>query len=358
MDKVIALLDLDYFYAQAETLRKPELVGKPVVIVMPSLRENSGAIATCNYEARALKIRSGMALGLAKKLANSETAFINADKPYYEELSRKVFEVVDFFCEKVEQVSIDEAYFELTNPFGFDKAEEICVKIKQMVKAETGLTCSIGLSVNKLLAKMAAGARKPDGFFVIKPSEVQHFLSKERVGELFGVGPKAEEILKYNHIHFVADLQRVSREKLVEWFGEAKGLQLFDFALGVDTREVLPNREKQQLSRMITLEQDSRDLSFIKQSTDFLCDRVFSEATHLNKSFKTASLVIISSAFETTTKSKTKSSRIISTAELTQIIDELLKDFLDYSLVKVRRVGVKVSNFSEDKGMQRKLGDY
>ncbi|MEI7961770.1 MAG: DNA polymerase IV, partial [archaeon] len=97
MGRIIGLIDLDYFYAQCEQLRKPEIKGKPVVVVMPSIREGSGAIATCNYEARALKIKSGMPLSLAKKLANPETIFINVDKEYYLELSQKVFEIVDFF---------------------------------------------------------------------------------------------------------------------------------------------------------------------------------------------------------------------------------------------------------------------
>ncbi|MCX6803588.1 MAG: DNA polymerase IV [Candidatus Diapherotrites archaeon] len=358
MQGIIGLLDLDYFYAQCEILRKPEIKSKPVVIVMPSLRENSGAIATCNYEARALKIRSGMPLSLAKKLASFETVFINADKPYYEDISQKVFEIVDFFCDKVEQVSIDEAYFDLSNPSGFSSARAVCVKIKQRIRAELGLTCSIGVSYNKLLAKMIASIKKPDGLFVVTQEESELFLSKQKVTALFGVGPKSEEIFKKYGVQLVSDIKKFKREDLVSWFGEANGSKLFDFAFGKDERVVDPNREKQQLSRMITIKQDSRDFEFVRQSIDFLSEMLYNNILGLKKHFKTVSLIIVTEKIETLTKSRTLSQPIESLMDLKQIEYALLKDFLNESHSLVRRVGVRVSNFDEDTGFQQKLFDF
>ncbi len=358
MQRIIGLLDLDYFYAQCEILRKPQIRGKPVVIVMPSLRENSGAIATCNYEARALKIKSGMPLSLAKKLSNSETVFINADKPYYEEISQKVFEIVDFFCDKVEQVSVDEAYFDLTNPSGFEKAEETCLKIKQRIKAELGLTCSIGLSVNKLLAKMGASVKKPDGFFIVKQNEIDSFISKQKVSALHGVGPKSDEIFKKHNILAVSDIKKFNKNELIEWFGEANGSKFYDFAFGIDEREVEPNREKQQLSRMITIKSDSRDFDFVKQNIDFLSELLHKELVALKKRFKTVSLIVVNEKMETITKSRTNSLPIETLDELRAIEYELLKEFLQESQSMVRRVGVRVSNFDQNTGLQRKLFEY
>lgn len=358
MDKFIALLDLDYFYAQCEIVRNPSLKGKPVVIVMPSLRENSGAIATCNYEARALKIRSGMSLQLAKKLADSSTIFINADKKYYEEISEKVFEIVDFFSESVEQVSIDEAYFDLTNPVGIDKAKESCLKIKQRIKNELGLTCSIGLSINKVLAKIAASYKKPDGFVVVLPKEIDSFLLKQKISVLPGVGTKTQEILNNEKINLISDLRLVSLQKLIELFGGAKGNQLFNFSLGKDDRLVIPNREKQQLSRMMTLKNDTHDFEEAKQTIDFLSDLVFKEVFRLNKQFKTVSIIIVNQNYETITKSKTIPEKILTIDKLKEIEYDLLKSFLDESLSNIRRLGVKVSNFEDDSGYQRKLFDY
>jgi DNA polymerase IV (DinB-like DNA polymerase) len=358
MDRIIGLLDLDYFYAQAEILRNPLWKGKPVVVIMPSLRENSGAVATCNYEARALKIKSGMPLSLAKRLANKETVFVNADKPYYGELSGKVFEIVDFFCDKVEQVSIDEAYFDLSNPEGFEKAEEICLKIKQRIKAELGLTCSVGLASTKLIAKMASNVKKPDGFFSVLPENSDDFLSKQKVSSLFGVGPKTEEIFASHGVHLISDIKKFSRDDLIAWFGDANGIKFFNFAFGKDDRVVQPNREKQQLSRMMTIEKDSRDLEFLKVKIDFLSELLYKEILSLKKRFKTVSLIIVTDKMETVTKSRTQFEPVEQFLELKEIGYDLLKDFLDESVAVVRRIGVRVSNFDENTGFQRKLFEF
>jgi len=356
MQKYVALLDLDYFYAQCEELRKPEIKGFPVVIVMPSIRENSGAIATANYPARELKIRSGMPLGLAKKLASKETIFINADKEYYKELSVKVFEIVDFFCDKVEQVSIDEAYLDLTSLLGFEKAEDTCIKIKEKIKNELSLTCSIGLGTNKLIAKLAASEKKPDGFFVVSEN-VEKFLEKKKIRDLIGVGPKFEKIFKSVGINKIGDIKKHSKEELIELFGTFKGEEFYNFAFGIDERVVDPNREKQQVSRMITLKSDLRDLDGILEQIKLLCDLVFNDASKTHKKFKTASLVIINSNNDTVTKSKTKI-EINSLDKLIEIESALLLDFLNESISKVRRVGVRVSNFEEGKGTQKTLFDF
>jgi DNA polymerase IV (DinB-like DNA polymerase) len=358
MQNIIALLDLDYFYAQCEMLRNPSLRGKPVVIVMPSMREGSGAIATCNYEARALKIRSGQPLSLAKKLANSETIFINADKQYYEEVSKKVFDIVDFFSEKVEQVSIDEAYFDLTNPIGFEKAKDVCEKLKEQIRSTTGLTCSIGVSYNKLLAKMAASYKKPDGLFIIEENDGINFLNKQKISALFGVGPKAEEIFEKNGVKIISDVLKFSVSDLISWFGEAKGKQLFDFAHGIDSREIVSNREKQQLSRLMTLKNDVSNFEEGKPHIDFLSDLVFKEATKLNKSFKTVSIIIVTPKYETITRSVTLEEKISSSDQLKSQSYALLKLYLNESFLPIRRLGVRVSNFGEDATFQKKLFDY
>jgi len=358
MQKIIGLLDLDYFYAQCEILRKPEIRGKPVIIVMPSLRENSGAIATANYEARAQKIRSGMPLSLAKKLASPDSVFINADKPYYEELSQKVFEIVDFFCEKVEQVSIDEAYFDLTNASDFEKAEENAKKIKQRIKSELGLTCSVGVGPNKLIAKMAASAKKPDGFYSVRPERVDSFISKQKISSLFGVGPKTEGVFKKHGVQLVSDARRFEKKDFVEWFGEGNGVKFFEFVFGNDLREIEPNREKQQLSRMITMKQDSRDFEFIRQNIDFLAEMLYKKLVELKKKFKTVSLIIVTERMDTVTKSRTKEQPIASLDELKEMEYTLLKDYLNEAFSNVRRVGVRVSNFDENTGLQRKLLEF
>ena len=358
MQRIIALLDIDYFYAQCELLRNPALKEKPVVVIMPTIRENTGAVATCNYDARALKIRSGMSLSLAKKLASSETVFIKADKEYYKEISSKVFELIDFYCSKVEQVSIDEAYFDLTNPEGFEKAIEVCEKIKERVRSELGLTCSIGLSTNKLIAKMASEEKKPDGLFTVLAKEVDSFLAKKEVGKIHGLGPKSTSILKNKGIRVVSELKTLAKRELIELFGEAKGSSFYDFARGIDNREIDTNREKQQISRMMTLKTDSSSIEEMQEPLALLCELVFNEVKKLKRVFLTCSIIIITPKFETITKSKTIGEPIKSIDELVKIEKQLLELFMSESLQKVRRLGVRVSNFSEDYGFQKKLLDY
>lgn len=358
MQRIIALLDLDYFFAQCEILRKPDIKGKPVVIVIPTVRENSGAVATCNYEARNLKIRSAMPLSLAKKLANKETTFINADKDYYTQVSDTVFGIVDLYSEKVEQVSVDEAYFDLSSAQGFEKAIETVEKIKQRIRSETGLTCSIGLATNKLIAKMASEEKKPDGFFVVKESEVQNFIKQKQVGKLFGLGPKSEEALSKIGVKTISELQNVSKEELLKLFGNARGEQFFNFARGIDEREVTPNREKKQISRMITLSKDSSDFNEMKENVSFLCERVYAETIKLKKKFKTASIIIITPKFETITKSKTFVESINTLEELRAATEGLLQDYLSTALKSIRRLGVRVSNFEDAYGYQKKLFDF
>jgi DNA polymerase IV (archaeal DinB-like DNA polymerase) len=358
MQRTIALLDIDYFYAQCELLRNPSLKGKPVVVIMPTIRENTGAVATCNYEARALKIRSGMSLSLAKKLSNVNTIFIKADKEYYKELSSKVFGLIDFYCSKVEQVSIDEAYLDLTNPQGFEKAVEACEKIKERIVSELGLTCSIGLSINKLIAKMASEEKKPDGLFIVQANEVDSFIEKMVVGKIHGLGPKSVSILKNEGISTVRELKTLKKSRLIELFGEARGSMFYDFAQGRDDREIDTNREKQQTSRMMTLKTDSSSIEEMDESLTLLCELVFNEVKKIKRVFLTCSIIIVTPKFETITKSKTLSEPIKSVEELKRVEKQLLEAFMDESLQKVRRLGVRVSNFSEDYGFQKKLFDY
>jgi DNA polymerase IV (archaeal DinB-like DNA polymerase) len=358
LQKIIALIDMDYFYAQCEQIRNPLLKGKPVVVIMPSLRSGFGVVATTNYLARSMKIRSGMPVALAKKLSDFETIFINADKKYYQEVSEKVFEILDSLCEKVEQVSIDEAYFELTNPQDFIFATEHCKKIKKMIFLETGLTCSIGVSVNKFLAKIASNIKKPDGLNIIKNESVNSFLLKQKIQSLPGVGPKTEKIFLKNGIKTVGDLKKMSLDELVSLFGEAKGKQLFYFSRGQDNREIMPNREKQQLSRMITLEKDSNDYDFLSKKADFLSERVFHAVKISEKNFKTVSIIIGTSEIQTIIRSKTIHCMVLSIFDLKQMVNNLLIDFLKEGFGKVRRLGVKVSNFDEEKGQQKRLFEF
>ncbi|MDD3159741.1 MAG: DNA polymerase IV [Candidatus ainarchaeum sp.] len=357
MDKIIGLIDIDYFYAQCEIIKNPELKNKPVVIFVETIREGSGVVATSNYLARKLKISSGMPFSLAKRLADKNTVFIKSDKDYYEEISKKVFEIIDYFLENVEQVSIDEAYIDLTNNEGFDKSVEIVKKIKERIKSETGLTCSVGISFNKFLAKMASNEKKPDGLYVIKKPDYLNYLKNKPIDLLPGVGEKIKDNLNKIGVKQILDLNNKSLDELIVILGQAKAKTFFSFVNGVDDRLVISNREKQQISKLMTLKKDSLILEEILPTLYLMCDLISVEVNKSKKSFRTCSLIIINSKFETITKSKTIND-FISVSKLKEIEYLLLKEYLDEYKFAIRRIGVKVSNFNIDFGAQKKLFEF
>lgn len=144
---------------------------------------------------------------------------------------------------------------------------------------------------------------------------------------------------------------------MIELFGESKGSMLYNYSRGIDDRVIIVNREKQQISRMITLKKDSIVFDEIKNSLDFLCEIVFNESKKLQKQFKTCSLIVIESDFETITRSKTFDGKI-DFEKFKEIIYFLLRDYISDSTKLIRRVGVRISNFDEDYGFQKKLLDF
>lgn len=355
---IIALIDLDYFYAQCEIVKNPNLLDKPVVVVMQTIRENVGAVATCNYEARNLKIRSGMSLSLAKKLANENTFFIKANKDYYNQVSQKIFNILDKYSEKVEQVSIDEAYFDLSNCNSFEKAVELCNKLKDEIYSQTSITCSVGISINKLIAKIASNEKKPNGLFFVKEDEVENFLSDKNITKLPGIGPKSQKILNKNGVNTISDLKLIQKKDLIDLFGKSRGLQFYEFSRGIDNRSIDSNREKKQISRLMTLEEDTIDFDKIKKSVDFLCERVFRESLISKKSFKTITIILIDIKNNSITRAITPQETILDLDNLKEVASSLLVEILKESIIKYKRVGIRLSNFSEDFGYQKKLFDF
>ncbi len=325
---------------------------------MQTVRDNVGAVATCNYEARKLKIKSGMSLTLAKKLANNDTFFINADRDYYKQVSDSIFDILDKYSENVEQVSIDEAYFDLSNYNNFEKAIQICNNLKNQIFSQTGITCSIGISINKLIAKMSSVEKKPNGLFVVKENEIDSFLDKKKIRDLHGVGPKSGKIFNSLGVNLVSEIKKISKEDLIKNFGNAKGTQFYEFARGIDLREINSNREKKQISRLMTLKKDTLDFEEINNTVYFLCDRVFKESQDVKKKFKTVSVILIDAKNNTITKSITLQNEIESVDQLKGIVSSLLESLIKESMINFKRAGVRISNFNDDYGYQKKLFDF
>ncbi len=354
-NRIILQLDLDSFYASAEEARNPSLKGKPVVVCVFSGRtEDSGAVATSNYLAREAGIKAGMYIMKAKELATRETVFIGTDMEYYKKVSERIMNILRNYSNKFEQRSIDEAYLDLSGEVrDFEEAARLAQDIKRVVFEMDGITCSIGLGPNKLIAKMASKAKKPDGLTVIKSDEVRNFLNPLPVKKLFGIGPKSLEFFEKVGIRTIEDLSKTDVNILVKQFGEKKGKEIWEHANGVDNSEV-EETERQQLSKIGTLKQDSSDLEFICIKLFELADELKVKIEKEQKKFKSVSIIIILTNLETGTRSRSLPDYTQNIETIKGEAKNLMKEFLEKNPgKKLRRCGVRVSSF-EEKGAQDK----
>lgn len=353
MKRIILLLDLDYFYAALEERRKPELKGKPVVVCVYSGRtEDSGAVATSNYEARKLGIKSGMyimqAKALAGKASEQETVFIPVDMEHYRKASKRIMSIARRFADRYEQVSIDEIYLDVSRKSGgsYEKARKLAQRIKNNILRKEKVTCSIGIGPSKLIAKMAAGEKKPDGLTVILPMQVKDFLRPKEASELHGVGSKTSEALNKIGIKTIGDLAKADIEKLTPLFGEKKAMLLVQHANGIDDDPVEEEARK-QISRIVTLKIDSEDFGYISEKIPLLSEAIFRKLEARKASFRTVSVLAVVKGLEQRTKSISLPEPSASKQDIIDCSREALKQFLAEKPGKLRRFGIRVSGFSD-----------
>lgn len=351
MQRIIIHVDIDYFYAQVEELRKPELKGKPVAVCMFSGRtQDSGAVATSNYPARDLGIRAGMPIVFAKKKAPN-AVFLPADIGHYEEVSGRVMEILREFPDKFEQVSRDEAYLDITAKAGGSiiEGKRIALDVKRKVFSEEKLTCSVGVGPNKLIAKMASGVNKPDGVTVVSQIEVKSFLRARRISDLHGIGDKTVEALAQKDIRTIVQLAQAPVAQLQEMFGENKGKIIHDKALGIDESPV-EEKEAQQFSRITTLKEDTSSAEKLCEESAPLAKQLAEKAVGRKVFFKTVSVILISNRLESLTRSKTLEFPVQDKTEILKAAEGLFREFFvqrpDFA---ARRFGLRVSNFHEPK---------
>jgi DNA polymerase IV (DinB-like DNA polymerase) len=360
MQRIILHIDLDSFYASIEELRHEEIRGKPVVICVYSGRsEDSGAVSTANYKARELGIQSGMPIIMAKRIAkDKDVVFLPYDIEYYRTVSDRIMEILEEESDIMQQVSIDEAYLDVTKKSieNWDNAKTIAERIKKKIKQQEGLTCSIGIGPNKLVAKMASKHQKPDGLTVIKDNEVKGFFDNLPVSKIHGIGGKTTEVLDELGIKNAIDLANSNVSVLEEKFGKNKAKLLLDKARGIDDSPVEP-KERQQISRLGTLKEDTSDLEMIFEKIKELSIDMKKKIEKQKVSFRTVSIITI----DTTLKTQTRSQTVEISNDLDSVLPiakSLLQNFLqENSDKKLRRVGIRVSNLVYKK-KQRTLGDF
>lgn len=361
MVRVVGHLDLDYFYAQVEEVLDPSLRLKPVLVCAFSGRSaESGVVATANYRARELGIKSGIPIATAKRrLQGVEAVIIRMQHEKYEVVSERVMRLVEESVDIMEQTGIDEAFFDLTDSSGVDlgRAKETGTRIKELVSESEGLTCSVGLGQSKVVAKVASDFKKPDGLTVVSPEATVPFLSPLPVTKLYGIGPKAAEALKAMGVRTVGELSRVPPPDLEAKFGRKLGAYFLAASTGSDSEPVVPREGPTQLSRIVTLKQNTRDPEVAFGQLSDAIEDVHRRLESRGSSFRTISSMAILSDLTVKTKSKTFEAPISDLATMRDTTRRLLAELSGTAGKEFRRVGVRVSDLANSEN-QASLSRY
>jgi DNA polymerase IV (DinB-like DNA polymerase) len=353
--RVVFHVDFDYFFAQCEELRHPDLKTKPVAVCVFSDRGgDSGAIATANYLARKYGVKSGMPIRFAKKRLESvkDAVFLPTDFDYYSEISQKAMDVIKEFADIFEYVGRDEAYLDVTKRIegNFINAGHLAQQLKNAVRNSVKLSCTVGVSSNKLVAKIASGFKKPDGLTIISPDKIESFLGPLPIGTIPGIGKKTEE--RFTEIGFqtILELKKMDVFSLNSQFGRKIGSYIYNAARGIDEEPVAPRQEATQYSRIITLKQDSKDYDFLAKELERLCEDVHAAILKDNLMFRSVGIQFVQSDLSNKTKSRTLKNSTSNLDELKKMVLQLLRESLEDQKILIRRVGVKVAEFSEVSG--------
>ncbi len=267
-------MDMDAFYASVEQRDHPEYRGKPVIVGSdPKDGKGRGIVATCSYEARKFGIHSAQPISQAWKLC-PRGIYVRPDMEKYARVSVLVMRILMDFTDMLEQVSIDEAFLDVTGSeklFGF--GAEIASSIKRRIHAELRLTASVGVAGNKFIAKIASDLKKPDGLVVVEPGLEKKFLDPLPVGRLWGVGRKTEAQLKAMGLVRIGQIAELRFSELAGRFGKS-GAHLWQLAQGIDDRPVVPEEGFKSIGHEITFEKDTADFQLLDSTLLELTEKV------------------------------------------------------------------------------------
>jgi DNA polymerase IV len=289
--RTILHIDQNAFFASVEQQANPALCGKPIAVVGGHGRT---VITTSSYEARAFGVKTGMAVWQAKQCC-PELIVVVGDNRKYQYTSSQIVEIFRGYTPEVEVFSIDEAWLDVTHSLGiFGSAESIAYQIKARIKHRFGITCSIGIAPNKLLAKLASDMVKPDGLVILAPDDVSRVLERMPVGELCGIGKKTAYQLKVMNINTCGELGRCDEERLTRKFGII-GRRLKEMGQGIDASPVIQYGEEDDVKSVghsSTLERDIADPIEIRRFLLQLSEMVGSRARRYGVSGKTVHLYV------------------------------------------------------------------
>jgi DNA polymerase-4 len=343
--RVVLHIDMDAFFAAVEERFLPILKDRPVIV--GGGPDQRGVATTANYAARKFGVHSAMPLREASRLC-PDAHFISSSEGAYGFYSARLFEIFSRFAPKVEPTSVDEAFAEVTGmERHFPSPADLARALKKQVHEETGLTCSVGIAPNKLLAKMASSQYKPDGLFAVDRHRVAEWLAPQPVGQLWGVGARTEESLAKIGVHTIGDLQALSLAALTRRFGKW-GEVMHRMSRGHDDTPVLAENERPQeksIGNEHTFDHDTPDPVLWHATLLALCDRVGRRLRQAELFGRTITLKFRTSDFRTTTHADSLQAATDSEKVIFGVACRLLED-LKPAGKKVRLLGVSVSKLS------------
>jgi len=363
-ERIVLHVDMDCFYASCERLREPELEGEPLVVGMGyEAGETIGAVATSSYEAREYGVESAQAIGAAldnlprtaEEPDNPDAGYYRpVDMDFYQEVGGEVKEILYELGDTVREVSIDEAYLDVTERTAWDVAEGFGRHVKQRIQREVGVPASVGVAPDMSTAKVASDHDKPDGLVVVQPDEVQSFLAPIEIDDVHGVGPVRARELREMGIDTAGDLAAADPYKLVERFGE-RGRELHQRARGVDNRPVEPRGKPKSLSRESSLDGATDIFERVREQARTLGEAVADRATRKDAFYRTICIKAVTPPYDVHTRAESLPGPVDDSELVEDVTQDLLDEFADE---RVRKVGVRVSNLDFSEREQANLDGF
>ena len=346
-------VDMDAFYASVEERDDPKLKGKAVVVGVGK----RGVVSAANYEARKFGIRAAMPIYKAKALA-PHAVFIAPNMARYAEVSEQVMAIFRDVTPHVEPISLDEAFLDVTGARrSLGSGIEIADQIRKRVEKDLGITCSVGIAHNKFIAKIASGHCKPNGVLEVDPEKMLEFLHPLAANEIWGVGPKTNELLEKMGLFTIADIANTPRSTLIRVLGQASGASLYELAWGRDYRDVITEHAEKSISASQTFDVDlyqpEEILKEFLRLTEKSADRMRAKGLATN----TISIKVRFADFKTISRSRTLDLPTTGTQEIFEVAKSLYLG-LELDRVLVRLVGVSLDSLVEnDDVTQMVLGE-
>jgi DNA polymerase IV (DinB-like DNA polymerase) len=354
-ERIVLHVDMDCFYASCERRREPELEGEPLVVGMGyEDGETVGAVATASYEAREYGVESAQAISAAldrlpRKAEEPDDPdagyYRPVDMDYYQSVAADVKEILYELGDTVREVSVDEAYLDVTERTAWEVAEGFGRHVKQRISREVGVPASVGVAPDMSTAKLASDYDKPDGLVIVQPNEVREFLAPIDIDDVHGVGPVRARELRDLGIETAGDLAEADPYELEAEFGD-RGRELHRRARGEDDRPVEPRGDPKSLSRESSFDGATDEFDAVREQAAALAEAVADRASRKNAFYRTIGVKVVTPPYDVHTRAESLPGPVDDPDLVHEVSQDLLDEFEDEA---VRKVGVRVSklDFSE-----------